>query len=71
MTTASKVIARTDTHTQRLDENITSTAYAGGNNKIYILSFLKQNVTHIGKKFKLNTQYLLKTNVESEITYKK
>ena len=32
MSTGSKVIARTDTHTHthRHDENITSTAYAGG-----------------------------------------
>ena len=36
LSTASKVIARTDTHTDththRHDENITSTAYAGGKN---------------------------------------
>ena len=38
MSTHSKVIAQTDrqththTHTHRHDENITSTAYAGGNN---------------------------------------
>ena len=34
MSTASKVIAQTDTHTHthRHDENITSTAYEGGNN---------------------------------------
>ena len=35
MSTGSKVIAQTDTqthrHTHRHDENITSTAYAGGN----------------------------------------
>ena len=31
MSTASKVIARTDTQTHRHDENITSTAYAGNN----------------------------------------
>ena len=34
MSTGSKVIAQKDrhTHTHRRDENITSTAYAGGNN---------------------------------------
>ena len=31
MSTHSKVIARTDRHTDRHDENITSTAYTGGN----------------------------------------
>ena len=43
MSTASKVIAQTDTHTHtytdrqtdRHDENITSTAYAGGNKGTY------------------------------------
>ena len=32
MSTASKVIAQTDTHTDRHGKNITSAAYAGGNN---------------------------------------
>ena len=41
MSTGSKVIARTDTHTQthRHDENITSTAYAGCNNFASIVAF--------------------------------
>ena len=43
MSTGSKVIARTDRHTDRQtdrhDENITSTAYAGGKN-IYILNVI-------------------------------
>ena len=55
MSTGSKVIAQTDrqtdihtqTHTHRHNENITSTAYAGGNN-------VKTNA-EIGRKLKIDS----------------
>ena len=50
MSTGSKVIAQTDrqTHTHRHDENITSTAYAGGND--YIVFKIVDKPTNFKKK---------------------
>ena len=46
--TGAKVIARTDRHTERYDENITSTAYAGGKYWIPIkLKLFQHDITKV------------------------